>query len=61
MTGAPENVGIRIVFRLSFFETLIRDSVALDLTQVNFLLFSGETTERGKRIVRRIIEKVNDF
>lgn len=41
-----------------FFETFIPESVGMDLSEVNFLLSSGETTERDKRIVRELIEKI---
>ena len=59
-TGTPENVGIPIDFMMSFFETFIPESVGMDLTEVNFLLSSGETTERDKRTVRKLIEKITD-
>jgi protein gp37 len=45
---------------MKFFETFIPESVGMDLTEVNFLLSSGETTERDKRIVRQLIEKIAD-
>jgi hypothetical protein len=45
---------------MSFFETFIPESVGMDLTEVNFLLSSGETTERDKRTVRKLIEKITD-
>ena len=59
-TGTPENVGIPIDFMMSFFETFIPESVGMDLTEVNFLLSSGETTERDKRTVRKLIEKITE-
>jgi hypothetical protein len=45
---------------IKFFETFIPESVGMDLTEVNFRLSSGETTERDKRIVRQLIEKITD-
>ena len=59
-TGTPENLGIPLDFMMKFFETFIPESVGMDLTEVNFLLSSGETTERDKRIVRQLIEKIAD-
>ncbi|TNV77192.1 hypothetical protein FGO68_gene7854 [Halteria grandinella] len=59
-TGTPENQGIPLDFMLAFFDTFIPESVGMDLTEVNFLLSSGETTERDKRIVRQLIEKITD-
>ena len=32
----------------------------MDFSEVNFLLSSGETTERDKRTVRKLIEKVTE-
>ena len=43
---------------MSFFETFIPESVGMDLTEVNFRLSSGETTERDKRTIRKLIEKI---
>ncbi len=45
---------------MTFFETFIPESVGMDLTEVNFRLSSGETTERDKRTIRKLIEKIND-
>jgi hypothetical protein len=45
---------------MRFFETFIPESVGMDLSEVNFLLSSGETTERDKRTIRRLIEKITD-
>lgn len=59
-TGTPENQGIPIDFMMKFFETFIPESVGMDLTEVNFLLSSGETTERDKRTVRQLIEKITE-
>jgi len=59
-TGTPENVGIPLDFMMSFFDTFIPESVGMDLTEVNFLLSSGETTERDKRTIRTLIEKITD-
>ena len=59
-TGTPENLGIPIDFMMKFFETFIPESVGMDLTEVNFLLSSGETTERDKRTVKQLIEKIVD-
>ncbi len=59
-TGTPENLGIPLDFMIKFFETFIPESVGMDLTEVNFRLSSGETTERDKRIVRQLIEKITD-
>ncbi len=59
-TGTPENLGIPIDFMMKFFETFIPESVGMDLTEVNFLLSSRETTERDKRTVKQLIEKIVD-
>ena len=59
-TGTPENLGIPLDFMMTFFETFIPESVGMDLSEVNFRLSSGETTERDKRTVRRLIEKITD-
>ena len=59
-TGTPESVGIPLDFMLRFFETFIPESVGMDFTEVNFALSSGEQTEKDKRTVRTIIEKVTE-
>ncbi len=58
--GKKEPYWISFDFMMSFFETFIPESVGMDLTEVNFLLSSGETTERDKRTVRMLIEKITD-
>jgi hypothetical protein len=32
----------------------------MDFSEVNFLLSEGETTERDKRTVRQLIEKISE-
>lgn len=59
-TGTPENLGIPIDFMLSFFETFIPESVGMDFSEVNFLLSTGDTTERDKQTIRQLIEKITD-
>jgi hypothetical protein len=45
---------------IKFLETFIPESVGMDLTEVNFLLTTGETNERDKRTIRSLIEKITE-
>lgn len=60
-TGTPENLGIPLDFMMSFFETFIPESVGMDFSEVNFQLSPDEkTTERDKKTIRSLIEKITD-
>jgi len=57
-TWVPEEQGLSIEFMMRFFESFLPDSVGMDFTKVNFLIFNEEQAEIDMQTVRLIIDRV---